>query len=166
MNAGQKALCQGSRPEPILRPEHAAAAIIQLTDGRYVLQLRDSKPDIFYPHHWGCFGGAIEAGETPEAALVREIGEELGLSVGTTGFTRFTRFTHDFTFAGLRTIERTYFHLPLADLAGLRLGEGADIAAFPAQHALEKLRMVPYDAFALWMHHNRNRIGPVAAGRD
>jgi hypothetical protein len=34
--------------------------------GRYLVQLCDSKPTIFFPDHWGCFGGAGEAGETDE----------------------------------------------------------------------------------------------------
>jgi len=154
-----------SRPEkPVLRPGDAAAALIQLTDGRYLLQLRDARPDIFYPDHWGCFGGAIDPGETPEAALVRELHEELGLDLVESPMIWFTRFTYDFGFAGLGTIDRTYFHLSLPDIAGLRLGEGADIAAFAAEQALQDLRMVPYDAFALWMHHNRGRIGCVTTG--
>ncbi len=155
--------CKESRAEnPILRPADAAAALIQLTDGRYVLQLRDARPDIFYPDHWGCFGGAMDIGETAEAALVRELDEELGLRLVESAVTRFTRFTHDFGFAGLGTIDRIYFHLSLPDIAGLRLQEGAGIAAFAAEEALQGLRMVPYDAFALWMHHNRGRI---AGGR-
>jgi 8-oxo-dGTP pyrophosphatase MutT (NUDIX family) len=154
-----------SAPEsPMLRPGDAAAALIQLADGRYLLQLRDARPDIFYPDHWGCFGGAIDPGETPQAALLRELYEELGLKLGEGPMTRFTRFTHDFGFAGLGAVDRTYFHLVLPDTVGLRLGEGADIKAFPVDQALQDLRMVPYDAFALWMHHNRARIGRVAAG--
>jgi 8-oxo-dGTP pyrophosphatase MutT (NUDIX family) len=148
----------------MLRPGHAAAALIQLTDGRYLLRLRDARPDIFYPDHWGCFGGAINPGETPEASLVRELQEELGLDLVESPMIRFTRFTHDFGFAGLGTIDRTYFHVSLPDITALRLGEGADVAAFAADEALQDLRMVPYDAFALWMHHNRERIGRVAAG--
>jgi 8-oxo-dGTP pyrophosphatase MutT (NUDIX family) len=150
--------------QPKLRPGAAVAALIELTDGRYVLQLRDARPDIFFPDHWGCFGGAIDCGETPEAALVRELDEELGLKLVESAVSRFTRFSHDFGFAGLGTIDRIYFHLPLPDMAGLRLGEGAGIAAFEAKEALRDLRMVPYDSFALWIHHNRGRFEGVAAG--
>ncbi len=160
-----KPSCSCSRTEkPKLQPGDAAAALIQLTDGRYVLQLRVAKPDIFYPNHWGCFGGAIDDNETPEAALVRELAEELGLRLVESAVTRFTRFTHDFGFAGLGTINRIYFHFSLSDIAGLRLQEGAGIAAFAADQALQGLRMVHYDALALWMHHNRGRIGRVGAG--
>ena len=47
-------------------------------DNRVLLQLRDDKPDIFFPNHWGCFGGAIEPGEAPHDTLLRELQEELG----------------------------------------------------------------------------------------
>ncbi len=35
----------------------------------------------FYPGYWGCFGGHIEDGETPEEALKRELVEELEYKV-------------------------------------------------------------------------------------
>ena len=38
-----------------LRPAHAVAALLQLSDDRYVMQLRDSNPTIFYPDHWGAY---------------------------------------------------------------------------------------------------------------
>ena len=63
-----------------LTPGDAAVALIVLEDGRYLMQHRDQKPGIFYPGHWGLFGGAIDADETPEIALRRELEEELGLS--------------------------------------------------------------------------------------
>ena len=46
-----------------LSPSDAAAAILVAADRRYLLQLRDDKPGIFYPGHWGCFGGAVEASD-------------------------------------------------------------------------------------------------------
>jgi ADP-ribose pyrophosphatase YjhB (NUDIX family) len=131
-----------------LRPAHAVAALLQLSDGRYLMQLRDSNPDIFYPEHWGCFGGAVDAGEAPTAALVRELKEELAVNV--------VPSEGD----GIR--QRTYYAvtLPQADLDGLVLGEGADLAAFEAERLLAMPRVVPYDAFALWMHHARGRLAP------
>ena len=88
-----------------LRPAHAVAALLQLSDGRYLMQLRDSNPDIFYPEHWGCFGGAVDAGEAPAAALVRELKEELEVSVIPSEVTRFTEFTFDFGFAGMMLVQ-------------------------------------------------------------
>src|SRR6266481_4009549 len=76
-----------------LRPAHAVAALLQLSDDRYVMQLRDSNPAIFYPDHWGCFGGAVDAGEAPVAALVRELREELQVAVAPADVCRFTEFT-------------------------------------------------------------------------
>ena len=42
---------------------HAVAALLVLEDGRYIMQLRDDLPDIWYPGHWGLFGGGIDEGE-------------------------------------------------------------------------------------------------------
>jgi len=150
-----------------LRPAHAVAALLQLSDGRYVMQLRDSNPNIFYPDHWGCFGGAVDPGEAPAVALVRELREELMLTLTPADVARFTEFTFDFGFAGDGIRLRTYYAvtLPQAGLDGLVLGEGADLGAFEAERLLAMPRVVPYDAFALWMHHARGRIAssnPVA----
>src|SRR5262245_59948450 len=143
-----------------LRPAHAVAALLQLSDGRCLMQLRDSNPAIFYPDHWGCFGGAVDAGEAPVAALVRELKEELQVTVAPADVSRFTEFTFDFCFAGDGIRLRTFYAvtLPQADLDGLVLGEGSDLAAFEAERLLALPRVVPYDAFALWMHHARGRI--------
>ena len=36
--------------------QDAVAGILVLEDGRYLMQLRDDIPGIFYPDHWGLFG--------------------------------------------------------------------------------------------------------------
>jgi 8-oxo-dGTP pyrophosphatase MutT (NUDIX family) len=165
-----KAVFLGSRSQ--LRPAHAVAALLQLADGRYVMQLRDSNPDIFYPDHWGCFGGAVEPDEEPVDALVRELHEELGIEVGPNDVRRFTEFTFDFGFAGDGIRLRTFYEvrLPQSDLNGMVLGEGADFAAFDGGTLLSMPSVVPYDAFALWMHHARPRLAPgdseVASASD
>lgn len=56
---------------------HIAAAVIMAPDGRSLL-VRKRGSAIFMQA-----GGKIEAGETPDAALARELEEELGLKIDT-----------------------------------------------------------------------------------
>ena len=58
---------------------HVAAAVITRPDGSFLLGQR--APDTFYPGYWEFPGGKVEAGETPRAALIRELDEELGMDV-------------------------------------------------------------------------------------
>ena len=62
-----------------LRASSAVAAIVVVDQDRYLMQLRDDIPGIWYPGHWGLFGGAIDTGEDEIAALRRELREELEL---------------------------------------------------------------------------------------
>lgn len=52
-------------------------AMLPCSQGRVLLQLRDLKPSIVYPGHWGFFSGSIDEGEEPEPAAFRELWEEL-----------------------------------------------------------------------------------------
>jgi ADP-ribose pyrophosphatase YjhB (NUDIX family) len=54
-----------------------AIAIIYNDQQQFLMQLRDNKPNILYPGVWGLFGGHLEAGESPEIGLVRELAEEI-----------------------------------------------------------------------------------------
>lgn len=58
-----------------------AQALLFDCEHRLLIYLRDDKPDIPFPNHWDFFGGHVEPGETPEQALVREVGEELGVEL-------------------------------------------------------------------------------------
>src|SRR5690348_7360498 len=53
-----------------------------------LIYLRDAKPTIPFPNRWDLFGGHVEEGETPEIAFVREVREELGLSLESYSFFR------------------------------------------------------------------------------
>ena len=126
--------------------------MLVLDDGHYLCQLRSQIPGIFYPDHWGLFGGAVESGESPEAGLKRELQEELALEIRTAEY--FTEFTFDFSFRGLGHVWRRYYLVMLesSQLNRLQLGEGREFRAFTATELLAQPRVVPYDAFAVWMH--------------
>jgi len=61
------------------RRVEVAAGIMTRPDGSFLLGQR--APGTFYPGYWEFPGGKVEAGETPAAALVRELEEELGIRV-------------------------------------------------------------------------------------
>src|SRR5262245_47952251 len=133
-----------------LKPSDAAVAIIVVDETTYLMQLRDQKRGIFFPGHWGLFGGAIETEEDPAAGLKRELNEELGLDVHECRY--FTNFTFDYGQHG--TIFRRFYEVRMAGsaLAHLRLREGVGMRAFPASELLNMARVVPYDSFAIWLH--------------
>lgn len=143
---------------PRLTPAPAAAALIVTADGRYLLQHRDELPGIFFPGFWGCFGGGMEAGETPADALRRELVEELGWSPAE--LRHFATLGLDFSFSGHGLLPRHFFVAPLepGETAGMRLGEGQDFALVPAQEILSMPRVVPYDATVIWQHASRARF--------
>jgi len=144
----------------------AVAAILMTADGRYVLQQRDDLPFIFFPNHWGFFGGAMEVGEDLRDALKREIREETGLEIDLATASLFTEMTFDFSTLGQPKILRRFFEVPLPAGAedAIVLGEGQAVGAFEGRAALAELTLTPYDHFALWMHAQQSRLrrpGPI-----
>ena len=67
--------------QPPRRRIAVAAAVLQQADGRFLLAQRP--PGKAYAGYWEFPGGKVEDGETPAAALCRELHEELGIEVTT-----------------------------------------------------------------------------------
>jgi 8-oxo-dGTP pyrophosphatase MutT (NUDIX family) len=146
-----------------LAPGDAVAALLLAPDGRYLLQLRDAIPGIFFPEHWGLFGGGVDAADADATeALRRELREEISLDVPRTRLEHLTAMTFDFTFCGRGVLYRNFYvvRIDAAEIGRLSLGEGREMRLFTPREALSTLRMVPYDAFALWMHANQARLHP------
>ena len=64
---------------------HVAIAILY-RDGKFLCQLRDDIPNIRYPGCWALFGGHLEPGETAEAAVLRELSEEIAWAPASVSF--------------------------------------------------------------------------------
>lgn len=150
-----------------LRPDNAVAAIIQPGKGRYLMQLRDPLDWIFFPGHWGLFGGAIDEGEGSVEALRRELNEELALDVSVDDISYFTRLDMDFSFAGHGVKKRDFFRIEIdeAVVPELQLREGADMRVFSSEDILLEPRVAPYDHWAIWLNEAQGRFtAPAFAG--
>ena len=135
-----------------MKPTNASAAIITLNNCEYLFQLRSNINGIFYPNHWGLFGGALMPGENPKTGLTRELFEELGLKI--TDLKYFTEFTFDFSPLHFGVISRKYYTtcIDYQQFESIKLGEGHAFELFEVDTFLSKSNIVPYDAFAIWMH--------------
>jgi len=136
----------------------SVVALIVLEDGGYLMQLRDQKPDIFYPGHWGLFGGAVDSGEDLLEAISRELEEELDLKVSSPVY--FANFVFDLSPAGIGSFSRRFYEVPLAyaEYKQLKLREGADMKVFTGREIMLLNRVVPCDTLAIWHHYKRHRL--------
>ena len=75
-----------------------AVGILIRADGALLLSTRP--PDKVYAGYWEFPGGKIEAGETVEQALRRELHEELGITIGPAAVWKVTE--HDYPHALVR----------------------------------------------------------------
>lgn len=104
-----------------------------LTDerGRLVIQLRDEKPGLIFPNQWATLGGAIEADETPDEAMERELSEEIQPAPPVTFWRYFEHTYHD---GKQQCMVANYVYvgkLP-CPLAEIKLYEGQRLEAFRA----------------------------------
>ncbi len=98
-------------------------SIIFVNDQQQVLLfLRDDKPTIPYPNTWDVPGGHVDAGETPEACIIREMKEEMGLTLE-----EFEQFSvMEFT----DRVEYTFWKQANLDIEKIDLQEGQGLRWF------------------------------------
>ena len=104
--------------------------------GKILLQLRDDKPNIFYPGCWGLFGGNVDENEDPIYALKRELEEEIGFRPKTLSLLfswnhyKYNSILH-------------FFLVPLSiDYEDLCLNEGQSMNLFSLEQ-INKLKITP-----------------------
>lgn len=98
----------------------AAAIAILYRNNQFLLQLRDDFPQIRYPGQWAFFGGHVELGESPDAAMQRELQEEIGYTPPQVQY-----FRSDLT--DTQIIRHVFYAPLLVEPEKLELNEGQDL---------------------------------------
>jgi 8-oxo-dGTP pyrophosphatase MutT (NUDIX family) len=126
-------------------------------DGRYLMQLRDDKPGLPLRNTWALFGGHVDPGETGEAALVRELGEEL--SYKPRSFRWYLESIMVLPRRKARVVRKVFYLVPIAaaDIDTMVQGEGADMRLFTITALLSLPNIAPHD-LAVIMTHARERL--------
>lgn len=139
-----------------MRP--GAAALLYTRDGRYLMQHRDRSPGARFPDWWCCFGGGIEEGESAEAAMRRELREEIGYEARSLQL--FTELSVWLPFAAPYLERILYFAVPIraTDVARLRQREGAAMALRRPAELAADAKIVPWDLSAVLMHARRRAL--------
>jgi 8-oxo-dGTP pyrophosphatase MutT (NUDIX family) len=132
-----------------------AAALLVTPDGRYLMQHRDDRPDILLPDHWALFGGTVDAGETAEAAMGRELFEELEFRAGV--IHAFSEMVIELPFEPPRFDRMSFFAVPLtlAEEAAMVQHEGAGRRLFRPEKLAAEARVAPWDLAAVLMHSRK-----------
>ena len=137
-----------------------AAALLVTPNGRYLMQHRDDLPHILLPGHWACFGGTIESGESPEAAMRRELEEEIEFRAREVA--AFTEMTVLLPLTPQRRDWLAFFVVPIlaSDLDRMVLREGQGKALFTPEALAAEPRVAPWDLAAVLMHARERALFP------
>lgn len=135
--------------------EPGSVLAVLLANDRYVMQLRDDRPGIADPGVWALFGGRIEPGEAPRAALVREIQEELRIHLSDCRFIGRLECDND---GGAARCSYWAFEADITQLWGrhqLKEGQGVDCFAF---EELQGLAIPPIIRGILERHYSEKTL--------
>jgi 8-oxo-dGTP diphosphatase len=117
------------------------SALLYNPHGQVLLQHRDNNEYTVFPGHWGLFGGGVEAGESLEEAVDREIWEELEYRI---------QYKELWLIAREARADFHMFLVPInVSLNELTLHEGQGFAYFDVDKALEGLKLPPVTRYVL-----------------
>ncbi len=89
--------------------------------------MRDNKPDLPYPNMWDVPGGHVEANESPEKCIIREMKEEMDLDIDE--FNLFSKIEFE------DRIEYTFWARADLDIDNIELTEGQKLKWFTREDA-------------------------------
>ncbi len=108
------------------------SAFLYNAEGKVIAQLRDDKPGLMFPGKWSTLGGRIEAGETPDEAMRRELIEEIEICPP---LTFWKKFDHSFSSGGRHYDAEIYAYVGRIEqkIEDIPLHEGQRVAFLNAE---------------------------------
>jgi 8-oxo-dGTP diphosphatase len=101
------------------------AVIVKNSHDQVLLLLRDNKPGLSFANHWTLPGGCVEFNETIEAAVQRELQEEIGLELSVTVWKTYERIAGD-----VLVEQHVFVSSTDCDISAMTLGEGQALRFF------------------------------------
>ena len=129
-----------------------ASCIFYTHDGKYLLQLRDDKPELPLRNHWALFGGKVEEGENDFQAIKREMYEELRFA--SNDYQWFHEAIYAFPALPKKIVKKIYFALPinLSQVSNMQLCEGEEKKLYKVNEIFLLEKISPWDLSAILLH--------------
>ena len=114
--------------------------------------LRDDKPYIPYPNTWDIPGGHVEADETPEQCIIREMREEMGVELK--DFQLFSVIEFD------DRIEYAFWKSEALDINEIRLMEGQCLRWFTEEEVSKTVLAYGFNEILADFFKHQNHKNP------
>lgn len=129
---------------------HAVKAIVIDEEGRFLLQKRDISAGLAFGGCWNFFGGLTDTDEDPRDALIRELEEELSITIERPAS---ELFTWEYRENWYTTINHYFLVTTQFEKDKLKLNEGAGMAwLHPHDFVTEELTPAVYENFSRVIH--------------
>lgn len=126
------------------------AAVLYTTTRQVLLIQRDEKPGLEFPGYWTLPGGRVEENETPQAAVRRELQEEIGVIPELTLWKVYERPHHRIINDKVIIIEQhVYMGQIRLKASEIVLNEGQALGYFTAAEIVDLLLTYGFDKLLL-----------------
>ena len=133
-----------------------AHVLLVTRDGKIVLQQRDNKPGITNPGMIAIFGGTLEKGENETKGAIREIEEELSLTLKPEQLIKLNVYYKSKEKDG-EDYEVHIFYATKINLKDIKLREGKSIFLLNSDDNLEKLNLTRITKLAVEEYFAKNQ---------
>ena len=140
--------------DKLINYQFIVSCLFYTSSGKYLLQLRDNKPNLPLANHWALFGGEVESKENPLDAIKREMYEELKFR--SNNYSLFHEAIYWLPKHHKKIVRKLFYLLQIEerDFDVMQLCEGADMNIFTLKEIMQLKKISPWDLSAIIMHAN------------